>query len=160
MPRKKETLLTTHQAATVLSVDLGLNETVWLYRLQNWRKPGRKTIPLAHTTTDDGAPAYQASAIQAFVNSQLAVRDEVLRIEGGPAVRCRPAALPMFDGTDRPHVRVTFATGSVTQSVFSIDARTARLLASALVSAAEKVDKFAPVATEFDNDDVDLGTAA
>jgi hypothetical protein len=133
--------LSTNFAACLLSMDLGLTEAIWAYRLANWRKPGRRAV-IPHEVTEDGHPVYSVEAIQAYINEQRA--KQKLTAEGPRSRQPRPAAIPMFDGEDTPHVRVMFATGGVTQSIFAIDAKEARRLAASLVKSAEMLEKYLP----------------
>ena len=136
-----ELMLNTNIAAGLLATELGLTATIWAYRLANWRKPGRKAV-IPHELTEDGTPVYSPEAIQTYINEQLAKRK--LTADAPRSRLPRAAAIPLFDGEDTPHVRVSFATGGVTQSVFAIDARDARRLAASLTKSADMLDKHLP----------------
>jgi hypothetical protein len=91
---------------------------------------------------EDGTPVYSVETIKAYVTEQLAYGR--LTADASPTHQPRAAAAPMFDGEERPHVRVHFATAGVTQSVFAIDSKAARRLAASLIKSADMLDKHLP----------------
>lgn len=132
----KEVRTSPGSAAAYLTQHLGETVELWLYRLANWRRPGRHA-PLAADETVPGHPMYSYGALDDFVNAQLARRVVVSGLGDQPRAR----AMPLIEGPDKPHVRVSFAIGSVSQSVFAIDAASARNLAELLTKSAAIVDK-------------------
>lgn len=60
-------------AARMLSDELGSSELIWLQRLANWRKPGRKH-PIPWIEREAGHPQYRFADITAFIEQELAKR--------------------------------------------------------------------------------------
>ena len=125
-------------AAQYLAAQLGETAELWLHRLANWRRPGRHaTLPA--TETEAGHPSYSLSALEKFVADELSRRVLVSGRAGGEQPRA--GAIPHLDGPDKPHVRVTFAIGSVSQSVFAINPASAKKLADMLSKSAAIVER-------------------
>lgn len=122
-------------AAQYLAGQLGQSPELWAYRLANWRRPGRKS-PIEHATTEAGNPVYRWESLEAFAATQQAQKS-ILAAPDRP----RAGAVPHLDGAEDPHVRVSFAIGAVSQSVFAIDTSAARKLAAMLNKAADIVDR-------------------
>ncbi len=74
-----------------------------------------------------------------FTGPEIVFRNGAVGLAGGSAPRA--AAVPHIDGPDKPHVRVSFAIGTTSHSVFAIDAAAARKLAELLNKSAAIVDK-------------------
>jgi hypothetical protein len=125
-------------AAQFLATQLGESVDLWLYRLANWRRPGR-SAPLRVTQSEAGHPSYTATALEKFVADELSRR--ILVSGGSIGEQPRAGATPKIDGPDKPHVRVLFAIGAVSQSVFAIDHAAARKLADMLNKSASIVEK-------------------
>jgi hypothetical protein len=140
MPKKPKSGVpfTPSLAAQYLASRIGHTPELWVYRLANWRRPGRQS-PIPWTTTEAGHPVYSSGDLDDFAEKQLA--SQVVLDSAADKERPRAGAIPMLDDTAAPHVRVTFATGSVTQSVFAIDAPSARRLAKMLEKCAVLVEK-------------------
>jgi hypothetical protein len=134
-------------AAVHLSQRLGLTRALWIHRLANWRRPGRSSPVPVHTTSE-GSPVYRPEDLDTYIAAQL----KRLAVDNAavPGV-VRPGALALLDGSEPPHVRVLFAVEKVTQSVFAIDADSARSLATMLLKAANLVETAtgAPVKEEL-----------
>jgi len=136
--KSKELELAPSLAAQYLASQLGETADLWLHRLANWRRPGRHAA-LPATETEAGHPSYAHSALEKFVADELSRRVLVSGRVGGELPRA--GAIPLLDGPDKPHVRVTFAIGSVSQSVFAINPASARKLADMLNESAAIVDR-------------------
>lgn len=130
-------------ASIHISSQLGGTPELWLYRLANWRRPGRSS-PITFGKTEAGNPTYSVEALNTFISEQLA--KQALVAESQAAALVRAGALAKLDSADEtPHVRVSFAITGASQSVFAINAGTARQLAGMLTKAAEAVEAFASV---------------
>lgn len=128
-------------AAIHLSSQLGGTQELWLYRLANWRRPGRRS-PVAYCTTEAGHPAYALGALNDFVAKQL--NKQGLIAEAATTAPVRAVAIAFSSKDEKPHVRVSFAIRGASQSMFAISAPAARQLASMLTKAATLVEHAAP----------------
>lgn len=81
-------------------------------------------------------------ALDRFVDDQ--VGKQALLAEARAAADVPAGAKPELDGTEHPHVRITFAIGAASQSVFAIDPAMARKLAESLLKAAALVEAVSP----------------
>ena len=133
---EKDLVITPKLASEYLASMLGNTPLLWLHRLANWRKPGRRA-PLEAIKTEEGHPAYTWGAIDEFVAGQHASKVAISGLVVGDQPRA--VAIAHLDGTESPHVRVSFAIGAVSQSVFAIDPATARKLAAMLTKSADVV---------------------
>lgn len=130
-------------AAMHLSTQLGGTQELWLYRLSNWRRPGRHA-PIEWGQTVAGNPTYAPEALEKFVAEQLGKQALIAESQSAAPVRAFATAL-LDSPNERPHVRVSFAITGASQSVFSIHASTARQLADLLTKAADRVEHAASV---------------
>jgi hypothetical protein len=133
-----EACLAPSLAAQHLATQLGRTPELWLYRLANWRRPGRRSV-IAFEVNEAGNPTYSHAALNAFIDDQ--VGKQAFLAESRVAADVQAGAKPELEGTERPHVRVSFVIGGATQSVFAIDVTTARKLAESLVKSAALVDR-------------------
>lgn len=121
-------------AARMLANELGNSELIWLQRLANWRKPGRKH-PIAWTEREAGHPHYQFSDVKAFIQQELVKRPPTVAADTAED-RAKSAAVADVEN-DVSFVRV-FWNARTASGNFSLTTDAAETLAQSLMAAVAK----------------------
>lgn len=126
--------ISSNMAAMMLSGALGESELIWLKRLANWRRPGRKH-PIGWIEREAGHPSYDLEEVQRYIDTELAQRPAAGHRSAEP-LGTKATALADVDGRV-VFVRVAWGAGSA-QGSFSLSTDAALDLAKKLTDAAQK----------------------
>ena len=121
-------------AASMLSTALGDSELVWLKRLANWRRPGRRH-PIGWIERESGHPTYDFEEVRQFIEGELAQKPATARSVTEPE---HATATAVADGAGQIFfVRVAWSAGRA-QGTFTLSPDAALGLAKTLGKAAQQ----------------------
>lgn len=140
MSQEAEVELAPSLAAMHLSGQLGGTSELWLYRLANWRRPGRAS-PLEHSRTSAGNPSYLLGSLNSFIGEQLG-KQAALAESRASDVQTGARAELQGQGV-KSHVRLAVVAKGISAATYAITPSSARGLAAQLIKAAEVVEQYA-----------------
>lgn len=126
--------ITSGLAARMLSAGLGESEVIWLKRLANWRRPGRKQ-PIGWIEREQGHPVYVAEEVQTYIDNELAQRPLVSTSQS-TSTNATASATADASGSEC-FVRIVWNAGNA-QGTFCISPESAMQLATKLGAAAQR----------------------
>lgn len=126
--------ITSGLAARMLSASLGESEVIWLKRLANWRRPGRKQ-PIGWIEREQGHPVYVADEVQTYIDNELAQRP-LTSVPQSTSNDATASATADASGSEC-FVRVVWNAGNA-QGTFCMSPESAAQLAMKLGTAAQR----------------------